>query len=610
MNDTYLRSLEVVLGLTKRSLFPFTIIHSSSAPLSATIIMTSDPPTFEPTTVTLKSLADSSIVGVNLYSSRAEVTRLFKLKLAAGHNTVKVVDLPSSLESETLRVEGRGSATIHDVAVKRIEREHTPTLSHKLNELNANQEEISDALARTERSIATLKQYLNSLNVQHLPVTDLDDVLLRCEATGERLDRKKKDLKADLDRLDDEIALETDRLYTPQDDEKLRMSASVGVFAAEAGDVEIALIYTIPDATWTAFYNIRVDMNTEESSVKLIYKAAVTQNTGEPWDNVPLQLETSTPTFGLGLPTLNPWNLSVGAPPSSSLILPAAVIPPPPPPLARAAPAPMVRTRRAAASSPVMAVASTFVSSKGNISATFRVPGLVSIPCDGQAHNFTIVELDLKAAMSWVSVPKVDPKAHLSARVMNASEYTLLSGEASIYVDGSFISRSRIPPVSPQESFDCPLGLDPSVRITYHPVLKGRTQSGFYTKISTHTFSQRITVHNTKSVALRRLKIIDQIPTSQDSQIEVKLVNPPLSLPDNSIRNSVSNSDSEKQETVSLGNGITAQWDGADDANYDPKTLGLERKLNFVCGVPAQQKINLLLEWEVASPARALVVGL
>jgi hypothetical protein len=39
--------------------------------------------------------------------------------------------------------------------------------------------------------------------------------------------------------------------------------------------------------------------------------------------------------------------------------------------------------------------------------------------------------------------------------VKNALDYTLLADEASVYVDGSFISHSA---VSPQESFDCPLG--------------------------------------------------------------------------------------------------------------------------------------------------------
>lgn len=65
---------------------------------------------------------------------------------------------------------------------------------------------------------------------------------------------------------------------------------------------------------------------------------------------------------------------------------------------------------------PVMAYRSAAVTSKGNVSATFRVPGLVAIPCDGDTHNFTIVELSLTAAMSWVSVPKIDPKTHLNVR--------------------------------------------------------------------------------------------------------------------------------------------------------------------------------------------------
>jgi uncharacterized membrane protein YcfT len=37
----------------------------------------------------------------------------------------------------------------------------------------------------------------------------------------------------------------------------------------------------VPYASWTAFYDIRVDMDTKESPVTLIYKAAVKQNTGE-----------------------------------------------------------------------------------------------------------------------------------------------------------------------------------------------------------------------------------------------------------------------------------------------------------------------------------------
>ena len=50
------------------------------------------------------------------------------------------------------------------------------------------------------------------------------------------------------------------------------------------------------------------------------------------------------------------------------------------------------------------------ITSKGNVSASFRVPGLVTIPSGGRGavYNVTIAQLTLPAQMSWVSVPKVD----------------------------------------------------------------------------------------------------------------------------------------------------------------------------------------------------------
>lgn len=53
------------------------------------------------------------------------------------------------------------------------------------------------------------------------------------------------------------------------------------------------------------------------------------------------------------------------------------------------------------------------VTSKGDISASFAVPGLIAVPSDGASHNVTVCELALDAVMSWVSVPKKNARAHL-----------------------------------------------------------------------------------------------------------------------------------------------------------------------------------------------------
>ncbi|KAJ7101544.1 hypothetical protein B0H15DRAFT_414267 [Mycena belliarum] len=580
--------------------------------------MTADhPPAFEPiSAIELQSIKDSKIVAVSLYSSRAEVTRLYKFEVKTGQNQVNIAGLPNVLETESLRVEGRGAATIHDVTVSMAKGEHVATSSPKLVELLNKREKTASALARCEKALAALEQYLGSLAVQHLEVSKLDDMLGSYEATGARLDAKKAELTDALRAIDADVSAERAEIEVPHENDKLRIKAAIGVFAETAGSVEIALIYAVPYATWTAFYDIRVDMDTKDNAVTLIYKAAVQQNTGESWDDVPLQLETSTPTFGLGVPKLSPWNLSI-----QPTAYPTKAMRPQSMLMGRAAmPAPMARRRMSvfAASEaqepePEMAYLGAAVTSKGNVSATFRVPGLVTIPCDDEAHNFTIVELSLKTAMSWVTVPRLDAKTHLNARITNASEYTLLHGTASVYVDGSFISRSVVPAVSPQESFDCPLGLDPSIRITYHPVSKKLTQSGFYTKSANYVFAQRITVHNTKNVAVERLKVVDHIPASQNAQIEVKLVSPALTVPpDGGAGGSATTKGAApRPQVVNVAKDVVAQWDGADEPDCEVEALGAERKVNWICAVQPQAKINLVLEWEVTvSPASAQVVGL
>ncbi|KAJ6498227.1 hypothetical protein DFH09DRAFT_945554 [Mycena vulgaris] len=581
--------------------------------------MTTDPPpAFEPSTIDLQSVTDSKIVSVSLYSTRAEVTRLYKFAVNPGQNQVNISGLPSSLETESLRVEGRGAATIHDVTVSVATGTYVAMTSPKLGELLVKREKTVNALARCQKALASLEQYLGSLSVQHLEVSKLENMLESYEASGERLDAKKSELTQELRIVETAIAVERAQITTPHENDRLHTKAAIGVFAQVAGDVEIALIYAVPAATWTAFYDIRVDMDTKENPVTLIYKAAVRQKTGESWDDVPLQLETSTPTFGLGVPKLAPWNLNVvqkSLPRPQSMPMDVQVSF-----FSRgqignvASPSNMLS---ASADDfpdfdmpPAMGYAGASVTSKGTVSATFRVPGLVTIPSDDETHNFTIVELGLKAAMSGVSVPKLDAKTHLTVRTPGL----IHCGCVILYVDGSFISRSDVPAVSPQESFDCPLGVDPSIRITYHPLIKKLTHSGFYTKSANYVFSQRITVHSTKGTAVGRLRVIDHITASQNAQIEVRRVAPALALPTDAGASSINLKappKSAEAQVVNVGPGVVAQWDGMDDPGCEVEALGLDRKVNWICAVPAQARINLALEWEVTvSPASAQVVGL
>jgi Domain of unknown function (DUF4139) len=302
----------------------------------------------------------------------------------------------------------------------------------------------------------------------------------------------------------------------------------------------------------------------------------------------------------------------------------------------------------------------------GNVSATFSVPGKMSIPSDASSHNVTIVQLKLDAKMTWVSVPRKDTKVHLS--VSQASflslhiAHLLRLGQDQEFV-GIFAAcreRQRICGWQLHLSLQCPcrlsrrivwlpprvcielnrLGfcwfvscsLDPAIKVTYHPQTKKHSQSGLINKTDVYLYTQRITVHNTKNIDVSNVKLLDHIPISEDVNVNVKLISPALQLPGStdggSTRSgkgfllgssksgdkSASTSGTSKKipAPVKVSDEVMAKWDDGneEEENIDVGSLGKDGKLNFVCALPAQGKTNITMQWEVTAPAKSKIYGL
>ncbi|KAG6819621.1 hypothetical protein H0H93_010112 [Arthromyces matolae] len=546
------------------------------------------PPFGTSNVIDLISVDNSKIIKVSLYSGRAEITRLYKFSVKTGQNQVNIIGLPNALDNDSIRVEGRGNATIHDVTLSNIpSASDSKSTSETLLQLSDMKDSLSQEHQRAKMSKDILEDYLFTADMQHTDMGAFDSALRHYNEQATSLDQKMNRIQRELAELDRQIEGEQDRIDKEAKsarNDKLGMRVSISVFAPQEGEVAIALIYAVASATWKAIYDIRVDMQTKEHKfVKLIYKAEISQHTGESWDNVHLTLETATPTFGLRIPTLKSWNLSPYQPPAlKKTIVPLGS---------------QVRHRSILPASmdvdedELMSYMGLDVTSKGGVSATFQVPGEITIPSDGNPHKVTVTELDLEAEMSWVAVPKVEGgKVHLKAKVKNASEYTFVPGVGNVYVDGSFISRSDVPLVSPQETFDCPLGLDPSIRVKYHPPTKSAShQFGFVSKsTTTHTFSQYITVHNTKSTAIENLKVCEQFPVSQDSEIVVKYLNPPLIVPSDPESGSVGGKEDNAKALapMKIAEGVMAQWEGVEHLHdVTMKLPGRDGKFGGLRGV-------------------------
>ncbi|KAJ2918890.1 hypothetical protein MD484_g1484, partial [Candolleomyces efflorescens] len=598
--------------------------------------------------VKLSSLDQSKIVNISLYSNRAEVSRAYtKFKVAPGQNQLVLSSLPNLLDRSSLRVEGRGAVSIQDVTVSREISPIPPKTSPRLKELQEQKEDLENALRRCKKTQGVLESYIGTLKfdkqaasenkVNILPVIDSYD------EAAEEYDKKETELKRKVKALEVEMDEERALLSAsvPYVDPHRSMMATISMFAEAEGDAELTGILTVViamlgKASWTALYDIRVNTETKEQPVELIFRAAIQQSTGEDWTNAPVTLETATLTLDQSVPELKTWNLSIykPAPPQlSSRNTSKSFLGYGEKKKKRKASQPSWTQSESLSADRSIALglcsesdddedegasplepathATAAVTSKGSVNATFRVPGLITVPSDGVAHNVTVATLTPEAKLTWLSVPSIDHRVHLTAVLKNTSEYTLPEGSSGITVDGSFISKSTVPLVSPQESFTCALGLDPSIRVTYDPRAKKASQSGIISKTSSTVFTQLISVHNTKPIAVENLKIVDRIPVSEDSQIAVKLTSPALPTSTSAGTSlGLGSSTGALTKRVKLGDDVVAQWYGADEESTSTEYLGKDGKVQWLCSLPSQKKVTLTLQWEVSVPKEAVVVGL
>ena len=73
----------------------------------------------------------------------------------------------------------------------------------------------------------------------------------------------------------------------------------------------------VTNASWTPKYDIRAQVNdpARDPYVQMLYKASISQSTGEDWKDVSLTLSTASPVTAASIPELRPIRIAPPAPP-------------------------------------------------------------------------------------------------------------------------------------------------------------------------------------------------------------------------------------------------------------------------------------------------------
>ena len=491
--------------------------------------------------------APSEISAVTVFPDRADISRAAQVAIPVGKHTVIFNDLPAGLITDSLRVNGKGSAgfTIGSVETKQI---FTTELAV------AEEKNIQDKIAALrdqrrfiEAQIAaadTGKTFLKSLaqnpapssqgnnNVKGLAPSTWQDAWHTIQNGMNELGREAIEKQIKLRSIDNEINALNSKLKSISTGKKSFKQVRVNVEANKNTQARLTLQYQIRGASWKPLYEAR--LNSTDQSVSIVQYGDISQKTGEDWTNVALTLSTARPTVTMQPPVLSPIWLNLGnntpvvyrkgsknfAGGSGAPRMRAAV--------ANFAPQEVMDFAEAANELELDAVLedADFVKTDTvgtDFSGVFAIKGTSNVPADGSEYRFTIGDYTSKAEIRAEIYPKADAAAYLIATLVFNGQLPLLPGQISLFRDGDFIGNSHMDMLRPNEKLHLALGQDEKIRVVYTSLGGETSEGGVITRETKKDVLSRTDVQNLHKQPLK-IAVYEQMPVSRNTDIAVKII--------------------------------------------------------------------------------------
>ena len=498
--------------------------------------------------------AASRVDAVTVFLSGAEVTRAAKLNLEKGDHTIVFNDLPAETVPGSIRVDGKATGKLDiesvdtqrrfipraDQAALQAERKSIEDEIEKLRDdrsLAQGQEDAAETQKKLLGNLAELPAHPDDQPAHPVPTTDWGQVLSliasgMADAQRSALDAQVK--KRDLDRKIEDLEKKLSALAPARVEQT---EVRVHVIAAAPLEADLTVRYQVRNAAWTPGYDARLATGSKTSPPRLdlTRRAEIHQHTGESWDNVALQLSTTRPTADAAAPALDTVTVDFEEPAK---------------PTASMAPAPQaasgeykVRTlatrmkkadadEKAAglaveenAPAPVDIGEQTAAVASAPFQAIFAVPNRLTIPDTGEVKRVLLQQDNLEPVLTVRTVPKLDAKAYLYAKLVLPKGSPALPGAVSLFRDGTFVGTGALPVLSPGEDHELGFGADDQVRVRHAISDQKQGETGLISSAKTDSRNFRITVKNMHERAVQ-LVVHDQIPVSENQDIKVDIVGP------------------------------------------------------------------------------------
>lgn len=489
-----------------------------------------------PRTINLDAPSQSKISSLELFPEWAEVTRRFSVDLEEGMTQLIISRLPNSLNLDTLSVaydKGTGAST-HAISVSKREQ----------REPRGRKKVVEQALGRCNHTKMSLNNYFGSINPETLVGGSLQYALDSYRATFENTVKEEQELEEELESIQ---AKEREENGRSQD-----LIVTITVHVPQPGKTSLSVIYAAQGVTCQVKYIINVEEKKEApdgwaDTGSLLYLAAIVNNTGELWVNMPyIRIHTTSPDLVTPMSLEN--QLGLESPKASKATI----------------------------------TENTF----------FLDPDKPApIPSDGNYHELTLVKIDFKPKFTLFVAPKFDNRVYLKASFKNLSSWGLLPGVARVFISNHFSCQAQINEVHQGEYFECPLRVETGIQVwtSERSSSEGPQQEGHA------LFRERtLVIKNERSTSVRDLCVVD---IARDLGEEGTLIEPALQR---GTRERIELYDDDEPLRS-----VYAQWDEKLEFSRGEdivKSLDEEGKIRWVCSLGPGAAVQLKFEWACRNP--------
>jgi uncharacterized ubiquitin-like protein YukD len=544
---------------------------------------------------------------VTIFLTGAQIEREASANIPVGVSEVVFSGLSNDINQQSIQVKGEGDFTILSVnkqsnfLSEQLKSDEIKGLKEKIKALDVVLANLNDEgeILKIQEEILKKNQEASST------ASDLDINKLKI-----LLDYQKNKLsliKNDLNDLQTKREKEVDKL----NDFRKQLNQLIGKSAKNTSDIVVKVksksalkanfkfSYLVNNANWFPTYDIRAkDVN---EPIQIVYKANVSQQSGEDWTKVKLNLSSGNPSEDTNLPPLNPYilgynwntnnnvaiitkvsgrvvdakdksglpgvnivvkgtsiatatdvngNYQIAIPQNSRMLVYSYIgyqsqeigvyneqmnvsLNPDYNKLeevvvvgfgteklqgrlagVQLSSSPTIKIRG------ISSVPVEVNSQQAQTSLLFDIKEIYTVPSDGKLTTVEIGNYDMPATFLYNAIPKLSKNVNLKAEIIDFADLNLLSGEANIFFDGTFLGSSLIDLQQAKDTLSISLGNDKNVIITREKQ-KEFKEKQFLGSSEKVTRDFLITIKNRKNKAID-LIVFDQLPISTIENITVE----------------------------------------------------------------------------------------